>query len=380
MVMKMKKLLISLLSLLLITGCAQPEEEEVELKKYSQMDIDSGFDTYLSIQTTAASQEEFSEYFKASCDRFKELNALFDIYNNYEGINNLKTINDNAGIAPVEVSDEIMEMLKLAKEFYELSDGKFDITMGSVMKIWHEYRSEGIELNENEQLGTIPTLEELTSAKAYTGWKHIHLDEENNTVYIDDPNVSLDVGGIAKGFAAEDIANMLEEKGILMGIVDAGGNNRMIKEKLDGTPWNVGIQDPGNSGIPNLAGGLFVISRKGQSSFVTSGDYQRYYVAEDEQKYHHIIDPVTLFPATYFHSVSIVMNNSAVSDAMSTTLFTMSYEEGLAFVEKYNSTHEDKASVVWIMDEPVDTQYGRKTGNYFVAYTEDLEGYIRWND
>lgn len=374
----MKKLISILLALLCITGCTKPAEPA--LTKHSNMSIDSGFDTYLSLQAATASDEEFNGYFNDACARFSELNQLFDIYNDYENVNNLKTINDNAGIAPVEVNEDIIEMLEIAKEFYELSNGQFDITMGSVMKIWHEYRTEGIELNEQGQLGNIPELAALEAAKEHSGWEHIIIDKENKTVYIDDPEVSLDVGGVAKGFAAESIAQRLTSEGIAMGIVDAGGNNRMINSKLDGTPWNVGIQDPGNSGLPALAGGILVISKEGSGSFVTSGDYQRNYAAEDGKIYHHIIDPSTLFPADYFHSVSIVMKDSARADAMSTTLFTMSYEDGLALIEEYNKTHDDNVGVVWIMDEPIDAEYHHQVGNYFVAYTSNLEGMIKWGN
>lgn len=346
-----------------------------EVTQKSNTCIDCGFDTFFSLRAFPLEQEEFDKVFDNTSKLFKYYNDLFDIYYTHEGINNLRTINDNAGKEPVKVDPVIIELLKEAKEFYTLSNGEFDITMGSVLKIWHRYRTEGIQANEDGEYGELPPEEKLKEAGQYRGWDYIEIDEEKQTVYITDEHVSLDVGGIAKGFAAEKIAKYLEEQGYQTGAVNAGGNNRTLGPKVDGTPWRVGIQDP------QSANSLLVVQYDGVGSFVTSGDYERFYIASDEKHYHHIVDPRTLYPARNFHSVSVFTTNSAAADCISTTLFTMSYEEGLAFIERYKEAYpEYKLEAVWITDPTVkiDTKYQKVVNNQLVLYTEGLEKEITW--
>lgn len=363
----MKKYGLMFLTLALLTSC-----QTKKIETFSNTSVTAGFDTFISIKTVADSQEQFDGYFKTSIDKFEYLNKLFDIYNTYDGINNLKSINDNAGIAPVEVDQPIIDLITYAKEFYDLSGGEFDITMGSVLKIWHQYRDEGMMLMQEGKFGDIPTYDELNTASACRGWEFIEVDDDNNTVYINNPCTSLDVGGIAKGFAAEVIANDLIEDNVTSGFVNAGGNVRTINTKWDNSPWVVEIQNPDG------AGDYLTVSRKGTSSFVTSGDYQRYYIANDGNFYHHIIDPQTNFPATYFHSVTIITTHSDAADALSTTLFTLSYEEGLNLIDEYNKLNPDTPiSVVWLTDEnqaaTIDSENVIKVGNYTAYYTADLK-------
>ncbi|MEF9968174.1 MAG: FAD:protein FMN transferase [Longicatena sp.] len=364
----MKKILVLIMVLTLCVGC-----QNKKLETYSNTSIDAGFDTFITIQAQAESQEKFDEIFTISIDKFKELNQYFDIYHTYEGVNNLKTINDQAGIAPVEVDQSIIDMLNVAKEFYDLSDGELDITMGALLKVWHKYREEGLLYMNEGEFGRIPSLEELEAAKACSGWNNIEIDDEKNTVYINNPCVSLDVGGIAKGFAAESIATELESIGVTTGVVNAGGNTRTIGTKQGDKPWRVQIENPEANGT------TLVVESKGTASFVTSGDYQRYYIAEDGKFYHHIIDPRTNFPADHFHSVTIITPNSAVADALSTTLFTLPYEEGLALINKYNNEHPDApVSAVWLMDpnQEVLSENTMMAGNYLCVYTDNLKDSI----
>lgn len=363
----MKKItILFLLCLTLLSGCTQSNPKD--LSSYKNIDYTAGFDTFLQLIGYTESQDDLDKEMKKAVDIFTLYNNYFDIYNTYEGINNLKTINDNAGIAPVKVSDEIIECLLKAKEFYELSNHEFDITLGSLLQVWHQYREEGIELNNNGELGKVPSEEELNQTKACTGWEYVEIDEENNTVYINNPCVSLDVGGIAKGFSAEKIAQALETE-LYAGIVNAGGNNRTISTKPDGTAWNSGIQHPND-----LAKSLLIVSVEGSQSVVTSGDYQRYYVGEDLKAYHHIIDPSTNYPASLYRSVTIITKDSGDADALSTTLFTLSVEDGKQVLESYNQNHPDTvAGAIWIMEKEnaIKDDYGFETNDFYVIVTEN---------
>lgn len=360
----MKKLSLILGLSLLLVGC---QTNKPNTSSFSNITVSAGFDTYFSLRVETTSQEQFTEYFEQSVDSFTNFNELFDIYHTYPDINNLKTINDSAGISEVEVDPALIDLLLMSKEFYDLSNGEFDITLGSVLQVWHKYR----ELND----GSLPTADELDASLACTGWEYVEINEDKNTVFITNPCVSLDVGGIAKGFATEQIAQDLISEDIVMGVVDAGGNNRTIHDKLDGSPWRVGIQNPGGSGS------ILIVSRTGSSSFVTSGDYQRFFVGEDDIKYHHIIDPKTAYPANYFRSVTVVTEDSAVADVFSTLLFTNSYEDGLKIIQSYNESFPEKpVSAIWVLDKDKKAEISSSTfielDNYICLYTEDLTEHI----
>lgn len=345
------------------------------VQTYQNVSVDAGFDTVLVYQEAAASRDIFDTHFNEAVDLFKYYNNLFDIYNTYDGINNMKTINDNAGTAPVTVDQDIIDLLKEAKSFYGYSNGEFDVTMGNLLKVWHKYREDGILKNQDGEKGDVPTDAELSEAAAHKGWDAVQIDEAAKTVYITDPTISLDVGGIAKGFATEKIAQKLEAEGVVNAAINAGGNNRTLGPKADGTTWNVRIQNP--TGTDNL----MVVSEYGKESFVTSGDYERYYEASDGNTYHHIIDPTTSFPATYYHSVTIVTKDSGVADCLSTTLFTMSYEDGLATVKAYQADHPDTdIDVIWMADtsKSFNAANSKTVGDLYIAWTDGLNDKITW--
>lgn len=334
----MKKISLLLTCLLLLGGCKAKEQT-----KYSAQSISAGFDTVISLIGYADDEAQFSQYFQTVETEFIRYNQLFDKYNSYEGINNIKTINDNAGVAPVTVDEEIIEMLNLSKQFTELSAGKFDVTMGPVLEIWHNYREDGMYQNQNGGEASIPSIEELEEAKLCTGWDKVEIDDEKNTVYLNQDCASLDVGSVAKGFTAEKVAQLLESTGLKQGILNAGGNVRVIGEKPDGSPWIAGVQIPDLNG---MGGSVGTLPLSGKLSLVTSGDYQRYYIY-DGKIMHHIIDPDTLFPADHSRALSIVADNSGVADICSTLLYTMTYEEGLDMIEEIKKMGYD-ISVIWV--------------------------------
>ena len=366
---KLKKILCLLLALAMLTSCTKKEEYTV----YKNLSLTAGFDTFIEIQIATTSEEKFNNYYEDLLKEFSYYNQLFDIYHTYDGINNLKTINDSAGIAAVVVDQKIIDMLTLCKEFYELTDHEFDITMGPVLKIWHQYREAGIMSNAEGKYGSLPPIEKLETAYACTGWDKVEINDEDNTVYLNQECASLDVGGVAKGYATEMLANKLEEENVKMAVVNAGGNNRTINSKLSGDPWVVGIQDPSDSGS------LLAIKKQGSSSFVTSGDYQRFYIAEDGNSYNHIIDPKTLYPATNFRSVSVFTKNSAIADILSTSLYTMSYEDGIELLAKVQKQYpSEQFDALWIVskDHQLTTDNYIELDNYYILYTPNIKDSI----
>lgn len=360
---------------LLLSGCGQAKKE---LQKFDGTTIDSGFDTVITLIGYTTSQAEFDQYFASMKEQFFYYNQLFDKYHTYADINNIKTINDNAGIKPVPVCDELYELLTLAREYYDLTNGAFDITQGAVMNIWHEYRDDGAQENSiGIETGlAVPSLDELQAAYNEDGWEYIEMNDEDKTVYITDPHVSLDVGGIAKGYATEKIAQDLQQQGLISGAINGGGNVRILGSKPDGNNWTIGITEPDNSNK-----NIDLIYWDGAVSCVTSGDYQRFYI-NDGVRYHHILDPFTLYPATTCRSVTIVTPDSGIADILSTALFVLSYEEGLHVLTSYNEEHPDATvEAFWIfeMDQrPESTlSIGLEIDGYWVVPTEGLRPQLK---
>ncbi len=363
----MKKIVIALTLFFLLMGCAPNEET---LSRYSNSSITSGFDTTMTLLAYTQDEEEFNKYFEMMKDTFWEYHILFDKYNLYKDVNNLKTINDNAGIAPVEVDPIIIDLLLIAKEYTEISD-YFNITYGAVFKIWHDYREEGIELNVQGKPGNVPSVEELEAARDLVGWEYVEIDTEKNTVYLTKKGVHLDIGAIGKGYATEQVALKLEASGLKHAVVSGGGNIRTIGQKPDG-PWQIGVQEP-SLAIDSPSVDVFAIENS--SSIVTSGDYQRTYYGPDNVAYSHLINPKTLFPQTNFRSVTVFTENSTLADILSTSLFMMTYEEGLDFIKTFNEAHpSDKISVFWVEDDNSDFYQGE---NFDYMMSEDLIPYSR---
>ena len=313
----LRKLSLVLALALALTGCVAPAQPEETQYNATFLTL---FDTVTTVVGRAESREAFTEKAQTVHDQLLVYHQLFDIYNDYEGINNLKTVNDNAGISPVKVDPILIELLTDCREYYSLTEGRVNVALGSVLKLWHEARSYGIDHPEKASL---PDMAALEAAAIHTDMDCVIIDEANSTVYLSDPEMRLDVGAVAKGWAVQRVAEE-SPSGLLISV---GGNVCATGPKDDtGTPWVVGINNPD--------GGEYLHTiYNTHSSVVTSGDYQRYYVV-DGKPYHHIIDPDTRMPGTLWRSVTIVCEDSGLADALSTALFLLPWEEGQALAAK----------------------------------------------
>ena len=321
-------LLAAVLSLSLLAGC-KPKKE---LTRYTTIFYDV-FDTVTQVIAYCESEEEFNTQMQALHQDLIAYNQLYDIYNDYDGVVNVKTINDNAGIAPVQVDDRILSMLELARQMYDLTGGKINIAMGSVLGIWHDHR-EAAEKNASDADNTLPTQEELEAAAQHCDINDLVIDEDAKTVYLSDPEMSLDVGSVGKGYAVEMVCRAAEARGLTSALVSVGGNLRAIGTKPDGSQWTGGVENPWNaSEVYTNTNSIFGSPiNMSDLALVTSGDYQRYFVV-DGKRYHHLIDPDTLWPAAYFNSVTVLCPDSGMADCLTTGLFCMPLEEGQKLVE-----------------------------------------------
>ena len=315
----MKRFFCIVLALLLLTGCAA--ELAPGPKRYEASFLNL-FDTVTTMVGFADSEAAFRETTQSIHDELELYHQLFDIYNEYPGVTNLKIVNDRAGQEPVTVDRKILDLLLFCKQMEQVSGGAVNAAMGSVLSLWHETRSEGIS---NPETARIPVLDDLREAAAHTDLNDVILNEEACTVFFADPALKLDVGAVAKGYAVEQVCRTAPE-GLLISV---GGNVCATGPKPDGSSWVVGLQDPDGRG------NLHTVSVKKQA-VVTSGDYQRYYTV-DGIRYHHIIDPTTLMPGTRWQAVSILCADSGVGDALSTALFLLDREAGQALLDRFDA-------------------------------------------
>jgi thiamine biosynthesis lipoprotein len=334
----MKRKIITFLLLITFILNLSACKATVEKTRYQAQFLEL-FDTVTTIIGYAETKEEFSEYAQLIYDNLKEYHELYDIYNSYEGINNIKTINDNAGIKPVKVDQRIIDLLLFSKEAYQLYDGKVNVAFGAVLEVWHQYRTEGLE---DPEVAKLPPMEILKEKSEHIDINKMIINEEESTVYLEDPDMSLDVGAIAKGYATERVAQFTIENGYANGLLSVGGNVRAIgSREEEEKAWNVGIQNPDLESEEQY---LDILSLE-DLSLVSSGDYERYYTV-DSVEYHHIIDPETLMPANYFTAISIVCEDSGVADALSTSIYNMPLEEGLKVIEDLPNTE-----ALWVMKD-----------------------------
>lgn len=294
------------------------------------------FDTFTSLTVYAPDEEAFKQYDALLYGELSRLHELFDIYNDYEGLNNLKTLNDQAGVQPVFLDEDVLELLELSKLAYQDTNGAVNIAMGAVLHIWHNYREEGIVNPESARLPPQALLEE---AAAHTDIDKLIIDREKGTAYLADAQMSLDVGAIAKGFAAQKAMDLAKEAGLTSAVLSVGGNVLAVGAPMDGRGyWRIGVEFPSYGGESNILRTVYLKD----CAAVSSGDYQRYYEVGGEM-YHHIIDPETLYPTQRVRAVSVFHPDSAAADILSTAAFILPYEQARALVDQY------EAQAIWVL-------------------------------
>jgi len=294
-----------------------------EKTKYNAVYTDV-FDTVTEFTAYCYSEEEFNKAAEAMHAELLRLHKLFDIYNTYDGVQNVRTLHETPG-AGLRGVPELCALVGLGKEYYSLSGGKLNIALGTVLHIWHEYREKGTG---------VPSEAELRKAAEHTDISKVSASPDG-TVAIFDPELKLDLGSIAKGYASGLAAKVIKDLGVTDFALNIGGNVVTSGEKPNGK-WVIGVQDPDE--------GIFAKVKVSGESVVTSGDYQRFYEYEGV-KYHHIIDPETLFPADRYRSVTVICEDPAEADALSTALFLMPLEEGRALAKSRG------AEALWIMPD-----------------------------
>ena len=324
-------------------------------EKYKASFLDL-FDTASTVIAYDNSQEEFDRNYQRFYDELKTYDELFDIYKEHEGVTNLYNVNKLAGKAPVKVDAKIIDMLNYGKEIYNITQGKVNICMGTVLELWHNERDYGIE---NPEEAKLPDMSKLKEASKHTDINNLVIDKNNNTVYFKDPEMKLDVGAIAKGYAVQQISDWAKGNLWTSAAISIGGNVSTFGYKNDDgkTKWTIGIENSDTTSDDFL-----LKLNITDECIVTSGDYQRYYTV-DGKKYCHIINPETLMPSEYMASVSVICKDSSFGDAMSTALFNMPIEDGKNLVDSL-----DGVEAVW-----VDKEYNKTFSKGFNQFLDNSE-------
>lgn len=316
-------LLLCLLCCSLLTACSPTPTARTE----TWYDC---FDTFSSLTVYTDTQEQFDAY-AAICRReLWDYHRLLDIYHTYDGLHNLKTVNDCAGSA-VTVDARLGAFLAFGKEICRLTEGKTNLALGRVTALWQEARTAGTPY--------LPRREQITEALSHTDLTCLTVSEDGTVVGLSDAAVRLDAGAIGKGYAAQKIAEALLAADCTSFLLNLGGNVLAYGAKPDGSPWLVGITAPDSSALANATVPLH------NAALVTSGSYQRY-MTVDGVRYHHIIDPDSGYPDSTYFSVSVQCADSALADALSTALFCMRVEEGKALLAAIPS-----AAACWILTD-----------------------------
>ena len=299
---RLSRLVLLFLLLCILCGCSVTTKEPLSKTGFH-------FDTVITITLYDSKNEEL-------------LNTCFDYCKDLENLvsrtiptSDISRINKSAG-SSVIVSDTTIELLKKGIEFGELTDGAFDITIAPLMELW--------DIKNNP--GNVPSESDITEALSHVNYKNIVI--EGNTVTLTDPKAAIDLGGIAKGYMADQLKEYLLSEGVTSAIINLGGNVLTIGEKPDGTSFNIGIQKPFDKQNATITS----VQVK-DSSVVTSGSYERYFKV-DNTIYHHILNTETGYPCENgLLSVTILSKESIDGDALSTACFTLGLEEGQKLIE-----------------------------------------------
>jgi thiamine biosynthesis lipoprotein ApbE len=285
--------------------------------------------TEVSITVVAKTGKEGEAALDAAMAEVKRFDRMMSLYKDDSEITR---VNLAAGKDPVAVSPEMIEMVEAARKISDLTGGAFDVTVGPLVVLWQ------MRLKE----GNIPTDAEIKRIKSRVGYHNIVIDKKASTIFLKYPDMIMDFAGCAKGYVADKVAQLLKRRGIDNAIVALAGDIRVMGRRPDGSSWRIGVQHPRD------AAKTLTILELSDKYISTSGDYERYQIVH-RKRYHHILDPRTGKPSEGIESVTVVGDQGAVGDPLTTALFILGPEKGMTIVKKlgYEAIFvDDKGKVI----------------------------------
>jgi len=299
-----------------MVGCQSNENEKTNKNQNPEVTKETSseflMDTIVDMQVYG---ENAQEVINNSFARMRQIeNEMSKSIENSE----VSKINKNAANQWVKVSEDTFKVIEKAIEYAKLTKGRFDPTIGPLVELW------GIGTSEAK----VPSVGEIEKNKKLVNYKNLKLNKEDSSIKFEKENMKIDLGGIAKGYAADEVRNIVKEAGIESAYVNLGGNVLVIGGKKDGTPWKIGIQDPREA-----RGSVMASLEIRDKTVVTSGNYERYF-RKDGVLYHHILNPETGKPTRNdLLSVSIISKDSFEADVLSTSAFIMGRKEAYDFIK-----------------------------------------------
>ena len=251
-------------------------------------------------------------------EAFDEFERLEDLMSTWREDSEVSRLNAEAGGDPVPVSPDVLDVLQQARQISEWTGGKFDVTFGALAGLWQF---------DEDLIDTVPDMDAVRARLPLIAYEDLEIDEVAGTARLRRPGMSVNLGGIGKGYAVDRAVEILRAHGLDTFLIQAGGD-LYVGGRPEGREWRLGIQDPrGQAGTPFAAMGL------SDETFSTSGDYERSFISGD-RRYHHILDPDLGEPATGSRSVTIVTARAVLADALSTGVFILGPEAGMELIER----------------------------------------------
>lgn len=319
-------LIILIACITFLVGCSNSKNvEEVSDVPVSKTEFVLGTVATIKIfDSHNATEEVFNKAF----ERLREIENKMTI-NDEES--EVIDINKNAGKEFVKVSDDTFYVISKGKHFSELTNGRFDISVGPLVKLW----------NIGTEYAAVPSEDEINIKKELVDYNDVILDKNRKAVMLNKENMMVDLGGIAKGYGADEVVKILKDNNVKHAIINLGGNVFAYGNKEDDIPWSIGVQNP------YLArGGYIGIVKVSHKTVVTSGVYERYF-EKYGKRYHHILDPDTGYPVeNKLIGISIVADSSIDADSLSTSAFALGVDKGIELIEKL-----DNAEAIFITED-----------------------------
>jgi thiamine biosynthesis lipoprotein len=274
-----------------------------------------------TVCTVSLFENGTNDLYTALFDRLAAIETVMSANELADGrISELSRVNQNAGIRPVAVSGELITVLSRALFFAEITGGAFNPAVGPLVAVW----------NIGAENARLPEEHEIAAALALVNHRDVVVDAANQTVYLKREGMRLDLGGIAKGYAADELVTILKEADVRRAVIDLGGNIYAHGSKTPTQKWRIGIQNP-----LSPRGEYLAVEEAADKTLVTSGVYERFF-EENGICYHHILDPKTGYPAdSGLLSVTVIAENSLDADALSTALFVLGYEQGSSLLSRF---------------------------------------------
>jgi len=317
--MGIRPLLIVLL--LLAVSCSGPKPHSYQKSK-------ALMDTFITITVVSDSEATAGAAIEKA---FVRLEQFGNMINFFSPDSELSMVNNNAGVAATHVSPETLEVIDKALYVAEKSGGAFDPTIGPIMQLWDFHKN------------TKPEDAEVKRRLPLVNYRNVRIDRKHSTVFLTRKGMLLDLGGIAKGYAADLAVETLGKQGIRSGIVAVAGDIKAFGYRPDGKPWNIGIKNPRQKGEKDEIIATIPLSDKAIS---TAGDYERFFIMNG-QRYHHIMNPATGYPAYGTRSVSVVADKGVFADGFDNAIFVLGPEKGRKLIEQLNRDFPADAFIIY---------------------------------